>query len=81
MTRSPSRLSNAGNNVRAARTETRPTEIAPSARLFITFEGTSSIPVSAITNTEPLNKTARLAVAPAAAIASDSTRPRPRSSR
>jgi hypothetical protein len=39
------------------------------------------MPVSAITNTEPLKKTARLAVAPDAAIASNFSRPRPRSSR
>jgi hypothetical protein len=62
-------------------TETIPTLIAPTARLFITVEGTSNIPVKAMTNVEPLNSTARLAVAPAAAIASSSTRPFPRSSR
>ena len=80
-TRSPSSPSRAGRSVSAASTETIPTEIAPTARLFITFEGTSSIPVSAITNTEPLNSTARLAVAPEAAIESSSVRPPTRSSR
>ena len=80
-TRSPSSPSSAGSRVRAASTETMPTAIAATARLFITFEGTSSIPLSAITNTEPLKSTARLAVAPAAAIASSSTRPLTRSSR
>ena len=74
-TRSPSSPSSAGSSVSAASTETMPTAIAPTARLFITFEGTSSIPISAITNIEPLKSTARLAVAPAAAIASSSTRP------
>jgi hypothetical protein len=62
-------------------TETIPTLIAPTARLFITFEGTSSIPLSAITNTVPLKRTARLAVAPDIPIASGSGRPRARSSR
>ena len=56
-------------------------EIAPTPRLFITFEGTSSIPLSAITKTVPLKSTARLEVAPAAAIASSSARPPARSSR
>jgi hypothetical protein len=80
-TRSPSRPRIAGRSVSAAITETIPTAIAATARLFITFEGTSSIPLSAITNTEPLKSTARLAVAPAAAIASGSARPSARSSR
>ena len=57
------------------------TMIAATARLFITFEGTRSIPVSAITNTDPLKRTARLAVAPAQPIASGSVRPFARSSR
>ena len=71
----------AGRSVSAAITETIPTVIAPTARLFMMFEGTSSIPVSAITKIEPLNSTARLAVAPAAAIASCSASPATRSSR
>ncbi len=44
-------------------------------------EGTSSIPNIATTNAEPLNSTARLAVAPAAPIASYGSRPPSRSSR
>src|SRR5262245_7294990 len=79
-TRSPSFPSNAGSSVSAASTETMPTLIAPTARLFITFEGTSSIPVSAITKTDPLKSTARLEVAPAAAIAASSPCPPTRSS-
>ena len=43
LTRSPSSPSSAGSSVSAATTETIPTAIAPTARLFITFEGTSSI--------------------------------------
>jgi hypothetical protein len=81
LTRSPSSPSSAGSSVSAAATETIPTVIAPTARLFMMFEGTSSIPVRAITKTDPLNSTARLAVALAAPIASSSARPRPRSSR
>ena len=81
LTLSPSSPSSAGSRVSAASTETMPTAIAPTARLFITFEGTSSIPLSAITNIEPLNSTARLAVAPATAIASSSDRRPLRSSR
>jgi len=81
MTWSPSFPSSAGSSVSAASTDTIPTVIAPTARLFITFEGTSSIPVSAITKTEPLKSTARLEVAPAAAIAASSSRPATRSSR
>ena len=79
--RSPSRPSSAGSSVSAASTETIATEIAPTARLFITFEGTSSIPLSAITKTVPLKSTARLEVAPDIAIASTSERPAARSSR
>ncbi len=80
-TRSPRTPSSAGRSVSAASTETIPTTIAPVARLFITLDGTSSIPLSAITNIEPLNSTARLAVAPDAAIASSCGRPPARSSR
>jgi hypothetical protein len=43
--------------------------------------GTSSIPVSAITNAVPLKSTARLALRPVAAIASIFSIPRARSSR
>jgi hypothetical protein len=43
--------------------------------------GTSIIPNSETTKADPLKRTARLAVAPAMAIASLSGRPRPRSSR
>ena len=78
---SPSFPSSAGSSVSAASTDTMPTLIAPTARLFITFEGTSSIPVSAITKTVPLKSTARLEVAPDIAIASTSERPAARSSR
>ena len=45
------------------------------------MSGTSSIPVSAITNAVPLKKTARLALRPVAAIASTFSTPRARSSR
>ena len=55
--------------------------IAPAASERMIVVGTSSIPNSATTKAEPLNSTARLAVAPAAAIASSCSRPRPRSSR
>ena len=58
-----------------------PTSTAPAARLRRIVSGTSSIPVSAITNAVPLKKTARLAVRPVAAIASIFSTPRVRSSR
>src|SRR6266498_836698 len=48
-----------------------PTRIAPAARLRMIVFGTISIPSIAITNALPLKSTARLAVAPAATIASD----------
>jgi len=80
-TRSPSSEITAGTSVSAATTETIPTRIAPAARLRMMLSGTSSIPTSAITNAVPLKRTARLAVPPAAAIASIFSRPRARSSR
>ena len=81
LTRSPSRPSTAGSSVSAATTETIPTRIAPTARLRMIELGTISIPSIATTKTVPLKKTARLAVIPDAAIASNFSRPRPRSSR
>ena len=45
------------------------------------MSGTSSIPVIAITKAVPLKRTARLAVRPDAAIASNFSTPRSRSSR
>ena len=80
-TRSPSRLSMAGNSVSAASTETMPTRIAPSARLRRIVSGTRSIPNIASTKAMPLKRTARLAVAPDATIASIFSIPRARSSR
>ena len=74
-------LSSAGRSVSAAATETMPTRIAPSARLRMIEVGTMNMPSSAITNVEPLNNTARLAVAPVRAIASSFASPCPRSSR
>ena len=81
LTRSPSRPSRAGSSVSAAASEVTPTRIAPAARLRMTVFGTISIPSIAITNAVPLKSTARLAVAPVATIASDGSRPAPRSSR
>ena len=81
LTRSPATLSSAGSRVSAAATETIPTRIAPSARLRMIEVGTMNIPISATTKVLPLKSTARLAVAPACAIASSFARPRPRSSR
>jgi hypothetical protein len=80
-TRSPSNESTAGRSVVAAATAVIPTRIAPAARLRRIVSGTSSIPVSAITKADPLKKTARLAVRPAASIATSFAAPRPRSSR
>jgi hypothetical protein len=79
--RSPSRLSTAGRRVRAATTETIPTRIAPVARLRMIVFCTSRSPTIASTKALPLKRTARLAVAPVAAIASSFERPRERSSR
>ncbi len=81
LTRSPSRLSTAGSSVNAATTETMPTRIAPSARLRRIVSGTRSIPHIASTKAMPLNRTARLAVAPEATMASIFSCPRTRSSR
>ena len=80
-TRSPSRLRTAGSSVSAASTETMPTRIAPSARLRKIVSGTRSIPNIANTKAMPLKRTARLAVAPDATIASIFSSPRTRSSR
>ena len=80
-TRSPSSESTAGSSVVAAATAVIPTSTAPAARLRRIVSGTSSIPVSAITNAVPLKKTARLALRPVAAIASILSAPRARSSR
>jgi hypothetical protein len=65
----------------AAMTETTPTKIAPTARLRMIELGTSSIPNMATTKAVPLKTTARLAVSPEKAIASNCSRPRLRSSR
>ena len=53
-----------------------PTRIAPVARLRKIVLGTSSSPNIARTKASPLKSTARLAVAPATAIASSFSRPR-----
>jgi len=74
-------LRSAGSSESAAATETMPTRIAPSARLRMIEVGTMNIPSSATTKVKPLNSTARLAVAPARAIASSFARPSARSSR
>src|SRR6201987_1734835 len=60
LTRSPTTLGRAGRSVNAAATETIPTRIAPRARLRMIEVGTMNMPSSAITNVEPLNRTARL---------------------
>jgi hypothetical protein len=52
---------------------------APSERKMVL--GTRSMPISASTTVIPLNSTARLAVAPAASMASSLSRPCRRSSR
>ena len=70
------RPSSAGSSVSAASTDTIPTRIAPAARLRKIVEGTSSRPNIATTNAEPLKRTARLAVAPAPAIAATGLRRR-----
>ena len=80
-TPSPIRPSSAGSSVAEATTDTAPTTIAPTARLRMIELGTISIPNIAITNVVPLNTTARFAVEAVAAIASNCSRPRPRSSR
>ena len=80
-TRSPRSPSSAGSSVSAVSTDITPAKIAPVARLRKMFEGTRKRPNIAITNAEPLKRTARLAVAPAAAIDASGSRPPPRSSR
>jgi hypothetical protein len=80
-TRSPRRLRSAGSKVSAAITETMATRIAPAARLRKIELGTSTSPNIASTKASPLKRTARLAVAPAAPIASSFSRPCERSSR
>ena len=69
-TRSRSTPSSAGNKVSATASDVMPTRIAPVARLRKIVDGTKNRPNMAITNAVPLNKTARLAVAPVATIAS-----------
>ena len=59
----------------ATASEVRPTRIAPAARLWKIVEGTSSKPNMAMTKADPLNRTALLAVAPDAVIASSGDRP------
>ena len=71
----------AGSSVREMAIESRTTIVAPPARLFHIVEGMISIPLNAKTTVRPLNSTARLAVAPAAAIASFFSSPAARSSR
>ncbi len=80
-TRSPNRWSIAGRSVSAAATDTMPTMTAPAARLRRMFVGTRNMPNSAITNVEPLNSTARLAVADVRWMAVSLSRPAARSSR
>ena len=76
-TRSWSSPSSAGSSVSATASDVTPTRIAPAARLRKIVEGTINRPNIAITNADPLNRTARLAVAPVAAIASSGARPYP----
>ena len=80
-TPSPIRLRTAGSSVSEAATAATTTRIAPIPTLKKSVNGTISMPSSAITTVSPLTSTARLAVAPAAAIASTFSRPRARSSR
>ena len=77
----PRRASTAGNKVSAAATAPIATTIAPTARLRMIVLSTSSRPTIASTNALPLKRTARLAVAPAVAIASAVSRPCAYSSR
>jgi hypothetical protein len=81
LTPSPISPSSAGSSVNAVSTDAMPTRIAPAARLCMIELGTISIPNIATTKAVPLKRTARLAVAPEALIASSCTRPPPRSSR
>ena len=55
--------------------------MAPTAKLRKVASGMISMPASAIATAMPEKKTVRLAVAPAVAMASIFSRPRPRSSR
>jgi len=80
-TLSPRRPSMAGSSVSDMMTEMRTTMMAPAPRLRKMVEGMRSMPKRARTTVMPLKKTARLAVAPAAATASSFSRPRLRSSR
>ncbi len=70
LTLSPKILSTAGRRVSEARTAKITTKIAPVARLLNIVKGTINIPSKAKITVTPLNKTARLAVAPELAIAS-----------
>ena len=79
--RSPSRPSSAGSSVSAPSTETTATIDAPAPRLRSTESGGKSIDESATATATPLNATARAAVAPTTAIASDGPCPDARSSR
>jgi len=55
--------------------------IAPMPMLIVRSRGTTTMPSTASTTVIPLKTMARLAVAPVAAMASISSRPRARSSR
>ncbi len=79
--RSPSRRNSAGSNVIVAAIEARTTRIAPAAIDRKIVVGRMNIPSSAKTTVIPLNRTARLAVAPVAEIAPSRSKPFIRSSR
>ncbi len=79
--RSPSTASSAGSSVIEAPSAAIVTRIAPPASARKIVVGMMSIPASARTTVRPLKNTARLAVAPAAPMASSLTKPFFRSSR
>jgi hypothetical protein len=79
--RSPRRPTIAGRRVIDAASDARVTRMAPAARLRKMDTGMMSIPSREITTVSPLKNTARLAVAPAAPMASSLGKPFFRSSR
>ena len=71
----------AGSNVSEVSSVVKTTSIAPTPMLMVRSMGTTTMPSMASTTVIPLKKTARLALAPEAAMASIFSRPRARSSR
>ncbi len=81
LTRSPMRLSTAGNRVSPAATAQTTTTLAPRPMLRKVFSGTIRSASSETITVPPEKRTALLAVAPATAMASTFSRPPRRSSR